>query len=83
MTSTEAAPPSISGAHFEEKVSWTKEMRKRFSPDGVCNADGSINQEFFKPKRIIIQLSEDKRWGPAEKEALYKVISRRNSFFQP
>lgn len=73
MTSTDDALPSVKDALFHDKVSWTKEMRKRYSPDGVCTADGSINQDFFKPKRIIIQLSEDKRWGPAEKEALYKV----------
>jgi hypothetical protein len=56
-----------------EKVAWAAKMRQQFSPEGMCNEDGSINQDFFKPKKIIIQLTEDKKWGQPEKEALYKV----------
>ena len=48
-------------------------MRRQFSPAGVCCEDGSMNQDFFKPKRVIIQLTEDKKWGPPERDALYKV----------
>lgn len=51
-------------------------MRKQFSPEGMCNEDGSINQDFFKPKKIIIQLTEDKKWGPAERDALYKGLEK-------
>lgn len=48
-------------------------MRLQLSPEGMCNDDGSINQSFFKPKKIIIQLTEDKKWGATERDALYKV----------
>ncbi len=30
-------------------------------------------QEFFKPRNIIIRLKEEEKWGPAQREALYKV----------
>ena len=56
-----------------EKIVWGNEMRKKFSPKGMCEEDGSVRQDFFKPKRIIIQLTEGKRWGEAEKVALLKV----------
>jgi len=62
-----------------EKIEWSKMMRQQFSPEGMCNEDGSINQNFFKPKKIIIQLTEDKKWGEPEKEALLKVMSAPES----
>lgn len=55
------------------KIAWGNEMRRQFSPAGVSLEDGSINQDFFKPKKIIIQLNEAKRWGEQEKAALLKV----------
>eukprot|EP00889_Picochlorum_renovo_P002437 jgi/Picre1/29467/NNA_004855.t1 len=56
------------------KIAWGNEMRRQFSPAGVSLEDGSINQDFFKPKKIIIQLTEAKRWGEQEKAALLKFI---------
>ena len=58
---------------IDDKVAWGNEMRRRFSPPGVSLEDGSINQDYFKPKRIIIQLTEAKKWGESEKIALLKV----------
>lgn len=55
------------------KIAWGNDMRRQFSPAGVCLEDGSINQDYFKPKKIIIQLNEAKRWGEPEKAALLKV----------
>jgi hypothetical protein len=57
----------------EDKIAWGNEMRRRFSPKGVSLEDGSINQDYFKPKRIIIQLTEAKKWGESERIALLKV----------
>ena len=51
-------------------------MRRKFSPEGMVLQDGSIDQDFFKPKKVIIQLTEDKKWGAAEKDALYKASQR-------
>ncbi|KAI8104316.1 hypothetical protein M9434_002874 [Picochlorum sp. BPE23] len=58
------------------KIAWGNEMRRQFSPAGVSLEDGSINQDFFKPKKIIIQLTEAKRWGEQEKAALLKGIEK-------
>jgi hypothetical protein len=55
------------------KIAWSNDMRLLVSPKGMCHEDGSINQDFFKPEKVIIQLTEDKRWGVAEKDAMYKV----------
>jgi hypothetical protein len=79
MADAAAAPPEVDVA---AKVEWVKQMRLQFSPKGLCNAEGEIVQDFFKPKKILIQLTEDKKWGPAEREALYKVrtqASRRKA----
>lgn len=59
-----------------EKIAWGNSMRRQFSPQGVSLEDGSINQDFFKPKRIIIQLTEAKRWGESEKLALLQGIEK-------
>lgn len=61
---------------LDEKIAWGNSMRQRFSPQGVSLEDGSINQDFFKPKRIIIQLTEAKRWGESEKLALLQGIEK-------
>ena len=59
-----------------EKIAWGNSMHLQFSPQGVSLEDGSINQDFFKPKRIIIQLTEAKRWGESEKLALLQGIEK-------
>lgn len=60
------------------RVTWGNDMRRRFSPSGVCNEDGSLRQEFFKPKRIIIQLNDPqkKKWGEEERDALLAGIEK-------
>ena len=73
MATAEVGPGPSSDAILAEKIAWASSMRQQFSPAGMCNADGSINQDFFKPKKIIIQLTEDKKWGQPERDALYKV----------
>lgn len=56
-----------------ERLAWVRQMRGAFSPEGICRPDGQIDQDFFKPKNIIIRLKDDEKWGPAQREALYKV----------
>jgi hypothetical protein len=60
----------------ENKIEWANRMRQQFSPKDMCHPDGSINQEFFKPKKIIIQLTEDRKWGQPEREALYRGLEK-------
>ena len=48
-------------------------MRRKFSPEGMLHEDGSINQDFFKPKRVVI-IDDKKKWGNAERDLLLKVL---------
>lgn len=73
LNGKESLPEIADDPTVQEKVSWANEMRLQFSPKGMCRDDGTINQDFFKPKRIIIQLTEARKWGEAEKIALLKV----------
>lgn len=54
---------------------WARQMRLRFSPKGMCDADGAIQQDFFKPTGASLCLDEPERWGPAQEEALLKVCA--------
>jgi hypothetical protein len=58
----------------EERLQWVKHMRSLFSPKGMCGPDGEVDQDFFKPKNIIIRLKDDEKWGAPQREALYKVV---------
>lgn len=73
LSGKESLPDLADDPAVLEKVSWANEMRLHFSPKGMCRDDGTINQDFFKPKRIIIQLTEARKWGETEKIALLKV----------
>ena len=64
-------PPSM-----EERLAWVQGMRAQFSPQGMCLPSGEIDQDFFKPKNIVIRLKEDEKWGAPQREALYKVGCR-------
>ncbi len=56
-----------------DRLAWVRQMRGAFSPPNMCQADGEVAQEFFRPKNIVIRLTEQEMWGAAQKEALYKV----------
>ncbi|KAI7846094.1 hypothetical protein COHA_000355 [Chlorella ohadii] len=77
-----AAPPAPQeqqeqgDAALQERIAWAARMRQQFSPEGMCRPDGSIDQDFFKPKHIIIRLRDEEKWGPAQREALYKGLER-------
>ncbi|GAX81856.1 hypothetical protein CEUSTIGMA_g9284.t1 [Chlamydomonas eustigma] len=59
---------------MEERQAWASQMREKFSPKGMVNMDGTINQEFFRPKHVL--LVKEKRWGIDETDLLYKGIER-------
>lgn len=68
-----AAPAQCGDQELEERLAWVRQMRSKFSPEGMCGPDGEIDQAFFKPKNIIIRLKDDEKWGPPQREALYRV----------
>eukprot|EP00775_Hariotina_reticulata_P005357 gene5357-5593_t len=50
------------------------QMRRLFSPPGSVNADGSINQEFFRPKKVLTLM--DRKWSEAEQRQLYRGLEQ-------
>lgn len=57
-----------------DKIEWTKLMRAKFSPQGMLNGDLTINQDFFKPTKVVIV--SEKKWGDAERDLLYKGLEK-------
>lgn len=45
--------PQVSTAEAEARIQWAKDMRKLLSPPNMILEDGSVNQEFFKPKKVL------------------------------
>lgn len=35
-----------------DRSAWCNAMRLEYSPKGMCNEDGSINQDFFRPAKV-------------------------------
>jgi len=58
----------------QEQVAYAIHMRQLFSPPGMLHDDGSINQEFFRPKKVVTLA--DRKWGDAEREQLYKGLEK-------
>lgn len=51
---TDALQPStIECSTSDARLQYVIDMRRRFSPPGMLHPDGSINQDFFKPKRVV------------------------------
>eukprot|EP00879_Flechtneria_rotunda_P007372 GHRR01007733.1.p1 GENE.GHRR01007733.1~~GHRR01007733.1.p1 ORF type:complete len:199 (+),score=46.31 GHRR01007733.1:559-1155(+) len=58
----------------EARLAYATHMRKLFSPPGMLNSDGSINQDFFKPKKVVTVT--ERRWGEYERQKLYKGLEK-------
>lgn len=63
------------GPASETREQWANRLRLLLSPKDSINADGSVKQEFYKPKKIVFVV--DKKWGEAEKLKLYEASPRR------
>lgn len=68
--------PPMQGRTDAEKIDWVIEMRRKFSPEGMLNEDGTINQDFFKPKRVVIIDDKGKKWGAEERDNLYQGLEK-------
>ena len=42
----------FSPTEAEQRVQWAKDMRRALSPPDMLHEDGSVKQEFFKPKKV-------------------------------
>ena len=45
---------------MQDRLQWVVEMRRKFSPPSMLLEDGSINQNFFRP-RIEVVLTKEQR----------------------
>jgi hypothetical protein len=60
--------------HKRQRKEWAARLRKILSPPGMLNEDCTIKQDFFKPKKVVIQ--QDRRWGVAEKAKLLEGLEK-------
>ena len=65
-TATEAADP---------RIAWANRMRLAVTRPDALREDGSIDQSFFKPKRVVFE-GASKKWGAVEKDKLYAGIAK-------
>ncbi len=74
--STAPLQPSKSDACSAEehtRRAWVVRMRRAFSPPAMLQSDGSIDQNFFRPKQVVVV--HDKRWGDTERDLLIRGIA--------
>jgi len=62
----------VASAPPDPRVEWANKMRQLVSPAEALNEDGSLNQDFFKPKKVLFVT--EKKWGDEQHELLYKGI---------
>lgn len=59
----------------DARVAWANEMRKVVTRPDALNDDGSLNQQFFKPKKVVYA-AEKAKWNESDWENLYKGIEK-------
>ena len=59
----------------DPRTAWANRMRLAVTRPDALNEDGSIDQSFFKPKRVVFE-GAAKKWGAAEKDKLYAGIEK-------
>ncbi|DBB09808.1 hypothetical protein WJX82_006732 [Trebouxia sp. C0006] len=65
---------SVPQAEKTERLQWVHDMRAAFSPAAMLTEEGSINQEFFKPTKVV--MVDDKKWGDNERDLLYQALEK-------
>jgi hypothetical protein len=65
-------PTSISDLE-RERQEWARRLRLKLSPRDMIKEDGSLNEDYFKPKRVAIS---SRKWGEKERELLIKGIEK-------
>lgn len=65
----------LNSLHEKDKNEFGRVMRMLYSPPSMINEDGSINQKYFLPKKVIHENSL-LNWTKQEEEALEKGIKK-------
>eukprot|EP00884_Botryococcus_braunii_P004742 jgi/Botrbrau1/14269/Bobra.0368s0002.1 len=71
---TQGREKEVTQEQKDKRDVWVRDLRQLFSPPGMLNDDGSINQQFFKPKQVF--LVEERKWGSGERDLLYKGLEQ-------
>jgi len=73
MTASPAAAPR--GDVTDPRIAWANATRLAVTRPDALNEDGSLNQLFFKPKRVVYA-TEKAKWNDQDWENLYKGIEK-------
>lgn len=65
---------SVPQAEKTERLQWVHDMRSAFSPAAMLTDEGSINQEFFKPTKVV--MVDDKKWDNNQRDLLYQALEK-------
>ena len=74
MTAMETGTTTPATA-VDPRIEWANRMRLAVTRPDALHEDGSIDQSFFKPKRVVFE-GASKKWGVAEKAKLYAGIAK-------
>ena len=75
VMSSPAPPGSSDDAALDARIAWANETRKAVTrADALCE-NGSIDQRFFKPKKVVFA-TEKAKWNDDDKENLYRGIAK-------
>ena len=78
MTDVMASPcgtPAPAEPPLDPRIAWANSIRKIVTRPDAINEDGSLNQQFFKPKKVVYA-AEKAKWNDDDKENLYKGIEK-------
>ena len=57
----------------DARVRWANDVRAVVTRADALRSDGSIDQNFFKPKRVVFE-TRSKKWGDDERERLLRGL---------
>ena len=70
MTDVMASPcgtPAPAEPPLDPRIAWANSIRKIVTRPDAINEDGSLNQQFFKPKKVVYA-AEKAKWNDDDKE---------------
>lgn len=75
MTAMETGTTTPATEAADPRIAWANRMRLAVTRPDALREDGSIDQSFFKPKRVVFE-GASKKWGAVEKDKLYAGIAK-------
>ncbi len=71
-----ATPPSTPSAPSDDpRIAWANATRLAVTRPDALNLDGSLNQQFFKPKKVVFA-TEKAKWNESDWDNLYRGIEK-------